>query len=318
MTSHAIIDNRNVKLVDRIQQFLPESERAKFAVGYFFLSGLEALGTSLDEIGELRLLIGNTTNRETIEQLAEAYKRLELVEERAEETRAARPVDRRQRAEATAGNVRDAVSVMDQTDSGEALVHALIRMVEDGRLKVRVYTRGRLHAKAYIFDWRTPTPGNAGIAIVGSSNLTLSGVSDNTELNVIVHDENSSMTPGGGNHGQLTAWFNELWDESQDFEEHLMRELRASWAGDLARPYDIYMKTLYTLVADRLDEGDTTIIGGEKINRSLADFQKVAVRQAVRMIREHRGCFVADVVGLGKSYIGAAIVKHFEQADRKR
>ena len=34
-----------------------------------------------------------------------------------------------------------------------------------------------------------------------------------------------------------------------------MPELRGSWAGELARPYDVYMKTLYTLVRDRLEGG---------------------------------------------------------------
>ena len=54
------------------------------------------------------------------------------------------------------------------------------------------------------------------------------------------------------------------------------------------------------------------------ITRSLADFQKVAVRQAIQMIRDHGGVFVSDVVGLGKSYIGAGVVKHFERIERIR
>jgi len=41
MPTHDIIDNRNEKLVDHINRVLPSSERAKFAVGYFFLSGFE-------------------------------------------------------------------------------------------------------------------------------------------------------------------------------------------------------------------------------------------------------------------------------------
>ena len=221
---------------------------------------------------------------------------------------------------ATAENLRDTVGMMDQTDSGEQLVHSLVRMVEEGRLKVRVYTKGRLHAKAYIFDYSHPLHGNAGVAIVGSSNLTLSGIESNTELNVVVYDNAANPNdPTSGNHGKLTAWFDELWDESQDFEDYLMHELKNSWAMQLATPYDVYMKTLYTLVRDRLD-GDhaTELIGDEEIFRSLADFQKVAVRQAIRTIREYGGCFVADVVGLGKSFIGAAVIKHFEQAERRR
>lgn len=50
----------------------------------------------------------------------------------------------------------------------------------------------------------------------------------------------------------------------------------------------------------------------------MADFQKVTVRQAVQITRDFGGAFVADVVGLGKSYIGAAIVKHFERTDHAR
>ena len=94
MPTHDIIDNRTEKLVDHIRQALPGSQAAKFAVGYFFLSGLEAVADVLENVRELRLLTGNTSSRETVEQIAEGYRRL-----------------------------------------------------------VRVYTRGRLHAKAYIFDY---------------------------------------------------------------------------------------------------------------------------------------------------------------------
>src|SRR5262249_27152857 len=150
-----------------------------------------------------------------------------------------------------------------------------------------------------------------GIAIIGSSNLTLAGVTHNTELNVVVQ--------GNSNHAELVRWFDELWNESEDFDESLMREMQQSWAVAAAKPYDIYMKTLYTLVKDRLeDEDDRDILWDDEITTKLADFQKVAVRQAVQTIRDFGGAFVADVVGLGKSYIGAAIVKHFERTDHAR
>ena len=98
-----------------------------------------------------------------------------------------------------------------------------------------------------------------------------------------------------------------------------MQEMRRSWAISPARPYDVYMKTLYTLVKDRLeDEDDRDILWDDEITTRLADFQKVAVRQAVQIIRDYGGAFVSDVVGLGKSYIGAAIVKHFERTDHAR
>jgi superfamily II DNA/RNA helicase len=199
---------------------------------------------------------------------------------------------------------------MDQTNEGEALVKTLIQLIEEKRLEVKVYTKGRLHAKAYIFDYGESNYEN-GIAVVGSSNLSLSGLSHNSELNVVVH--------GNENHERLGDWFERLWEEAQDFEAHLMEELKQSWAASLATPYDIYMKTLYTLVSDRLEEGDDKeILWDDKITRSLADFQKVAVRQAIQMIKDHGGAFVSDVVGLGKSFIGAAIVKDFERKQGAR
>ena len=118
----------------------------------------------------------------------------------------------------TAEDLEEVISLMEQTDEDEETVWTVLRLLEEKRLKVRVYTKGRLHAKAYIFDYGTvyDAQGNPlfreeqGIAIIGSSNLTLSGMSHNTELNVLVH--------GNENHRGLTKWFEDLWEESQDFD----------------------------------------------------------------------------------------------------
>lgn len=319
MPTHDIIDNRSEKLVEHINRILGSTDSARFAVGYFFLSGLESIAKSLAQVKELRLLIGNTTNHETLEQLAEGYRRLELVAEAAEGERFPKRTEARQMAARTAENIRSTMELMDQSDDAEAMVKILVRLIEEKRLKVRVYTKGRMHAKAYIFDYADmyDVLGNKverqekGIAIIGSSNLTLAGVSHNTELNVLV--------PGNNNHDELARWFDELWNEAEDFDESLMREMQQSWAVALTRPYDVYMKTLYALVKDRLeDEDDKDILWDDEITTKLADFQKVAVRQAVQIVRDFGGAFVADVVGLGKSYIGAAIVKHFERSDHAR
>jgi hypothetical protein len=319
MATHDIIDNRAEKLVDHINEILGSTESGRFAVGYFFLSGLESISKSLAYVKELRLLIGNTTNHETIEQMAEGYRRLELVSEKTEEQNFRKKTEAKRMAAETAENIRVTAELMDQTDEAEATVKILVRLIEEKRLKVRVYTKGRMHAKAYIFTYgdtfnllgEKVTKHEKGIAVVGSSNLTLSGVSHNTELNVVVQ--------GNNNHDELVRWFDELWDESQDFDESLMNEMKQSWALAPVRPYDIYMKTLYTLVKDRLEDGgDQDILWDDEIKGKLANFQRVAVEQAIQIIRDYRGAFVADVVGLGKSFIGAAIVKHFERTDHAR
>ena len=90
MTSHDIIDNRSAKLADHINRILQGTDRAKFAVGYFFLSGFDVVKDRLKNLKELRLLIGNTTNQTTLEQLSEGFKRLELVEHAENEMRFAK------------------------------------------------------------------------------------------------------------------------------------------------------------------------------------------------------------------------------------
>ncbi len=319
MPTHDIIDNRNEKLVDHINRILGSTESARFAVGYFFLSGLTSIAEKLAGVKELRLLIGNTTNRETLEQLAEGYRRLELVADEVDKQGHPKRVELKPMSEKVADNIRGSVELMDQTDESETLVKTLVQMIEEKRLKVKIYTNGRLHAKAYIFDYGTVYDHSGkkidrhekGIAIVGSSNLTLSGVTHNTELNVVVQ--------GNDNHAELVGWFDTLWKESQDFDEALMHEMKQSWAIVPAKPYDIYMKTLYSLIKDRLEgEEEKEVLWDDEIIKKLADFQKTAVLQAIQIIKDNGGVFVSDVVGLGKSYIGTAIIKHFEKTEHAR
>jgi len=320
--SHDIIDNRRIKLSESIRKMLSGSERAKLAVGYFFLSGFEAIQDRLNHIKEVRLLMGNASNHKTIEELARAYKRLNLIAGEAEKqtyhSDSSLPAPQRKKRilEEAGINARDVIAYMDQTDENEALLSTLARMIEEKRLKVKVYTKGNLHAKVYIFDYGLIYDENGkpcerhenGIAIVGSSNLSLSGISDNTELNVVVS--------GNDNHQELTRWFNDLWDESADFEPELINEISGSWALAPATPYDIYMKTLYNLLKDRLESGDEKeILWTNEITDKLADFQKVAVRQLVQMIKDYGGAFASDVVGMGKSYIGAAVLKQFAKTE---
>ncbi|MEW6668681.1 MAG: phospholipase D-like domain-containing protein [Thermodesulfobacteriota bacterium] len=240
MPTHDIIDNRNEKLIDHLNEMLCSCERARFAVGYLFLSGLTGLAKRLLNLNELRLLIGNTSNRETVEMLAEGYRRLDLAAEEVERQMYPKRTEAGRMAQETAGNLRNAVELMDQTNEAEELIAGLIRMIEDKRLKVRLYTKGRFHAKAYICDYgkvfdpagKEVARHEKGIAVVGSSNLTLAGLTHNTELNVIVL--------GNQNHEELVRWFDDLWKEAQDFDETLMLELRSSWAAAQVRPYAIY------------------------------------------------------------------------------
>ena len=75
-----------------------------------------------------------------------------------------------------------------------------------------------------------------------------------------------------------------------------MQEMKQSWAVASVRPYDVYMKTLYTLVRDRLEgEDDKDILWDNEITKRPADFQKVAVRQAVQIVKDYGGAVTVQL-----------------------
>ncbi len=302
---HDIIDNRTRKLADCIRPLLGESERAKFAVGYFFLSGFKLISAELEKLTELRLLIGNVSDYATLERLAETHAASALIEK----TRTRRFANAQERAaelEKVAAAMRVRLERITQTDDDERLLRTLLRLVQDKRFLVRVYTRSRLHAKAYIFDYPAGRY-DVGMAIVGSSNLSLAGLTDNTELNVEVR--------GTANHIQLTQWFNELWDESSEFNLLLMRELGASWALQRLTPFELYVNVLLHLVRDRLSQQLKAMPADFP---ALADFQWAAVQTALKLLKRQNGVILGDVVGLGKTLMGTAMLKWLYARDRWR
>jgi len=302
-TTHDIIDNRGELLVDHLKRYLADSESAHFAVGYFFLSGFQAIAPEVNKLKKLRLLIGNVTNRETIEQMIEGYGRLDIAQRRGRSERM-NAAERPRIIEASSTAARESLALMLQGDAEQDAILSLARGIAEGRIEVRVYTKGRLHAKAYIFDYdQSRIRATRGAAILGSSNFSLSGIVHNTELNAAIH--------GNGNHEALCSWFEELWVESDDFSATLMSQIEQSWVAEPVTPYEIYLKTLYALVKDRLEDTRHAQLLWEAEMPALAEFQRVAVEQARQILRRANGVFISDVVGFGKTYIGAALLKHW-------
>ena len=134
--------------------------------------------------------------------------------------------------------------------------------------------------------------------MVGSSNLTLAGFTHNTELNVRV--------TGDAEMAELGRWFDELWADSDDISKELVTQLEKSWALAATTPYEVYLKALYELYGGQMGE-DLPLDQGRATE--LANFQLDAVKQALNMIEAYGGCYIGDVVGLGKTYIGAETLR---------
>ncbi len=282
-------------LLDRLKEMLASSSRADFAVGYFFISGFEAVAESLTGLRKARILVGHA-DKQITEQVAYGLQQAEAIRARQEADAAVRRRDREELARRAAANVGKAASLMPQDAASERAVAALRDLVAAGRVEVRSYARGPLHAKAYLCWYESHA--ELGSAVVGSSNLTLAGFTHNTELNVRV--------TGDAEMRELGRWFDELWEDSADVGKEIVAELNRSWALAHTTPYEVYLKALYELYGDQA--GESLPLAPARSDE-LANFQIDAVAQALRMIEAHGGCYIGDVVGLGKTFIGAEILR---------
>ena len=299
-----VIDNENRQLLDELQKFLPYAERASIAVGYFFISGFAEIMDSLKRIEEssdpehvLRLLISPTTDRRTAEAMLEAN---ESYSDAKKESAKEVPEDKS--VETARAEVRKTLEYMTQSDKELAAVKKLVALIRAGKVQVKVYTQTQLHAKAYIFELG-PEQAVREVAIVGSSNLSISGIREHAELNL--------LTAHDADHRELLEWFERHWNHPscRAFTEEAAEILEASWAGKEHTPEDVYGK------ASLYEHGDIDMPIDETgdADIELFDFQKKAVGEAIRTLDEYRGVIIADVVGTGKTYVGSAIMKYLKE-----
>ena len=283
-------------LLTRLRQMLESSVRADFAVGYFFISGFERIGDQLNDLERVRILVGRT-DRPVLEAVAAGLQQSEPLQQRIQSDDLVRRRDRAGIAGGAVAQIADGVSLQPQTEEARNWVANLRNLISSGKLDVRTYPRSPLHAKAYLC-WYPEEHADPGSAVVGSSNLTLAGFEGNTELNVRV--------TGDAEMNALGEWFEALWDDSEDIGPALVAELDRSWALARTPPYHVYLKSLLELYGD-----EDQIRELPELTRpvELANFQLDAVRQALAMIDAHGGCYIGDVVGLGKTYVGSEILR---------
>ena len=303
MSYSDIIDNRRSFLKDEINSVLKATEEAKFAVGYLFLSGFNEIIGNISHLKELKLIIGSVSDTKTLEEIAEGVARRDELEEAAEKLKYQKPAEKREIVNATKTKLDNSIGGLEQSEENENMLLSLKDLITSGKIKIKLYTKQRLHSKAYLFKYKKEAAKQTrseGIAIVGSSNLTISGFKHSTELNVIVR--------GNENFKELGSWFDSIWNESVDFSKDLLSSIDESWALKYANPYDIYILTLYNLVQSKMKFRSNVLWDWSGMPK-LYQFQKIAVMQAYEILNRYDGVFICDVVGLGKTFIGAALLK---------
>lgn len=193
------------------------------------------------------------------------------------------------------------------TKKDELTLRRLSQQLKEGKVCVKLYLRHPLHAKLYLAH-RPDDNFNKIMALMGSSNLTFSGLRGNGELNAEFADSDQSR--------KLADWFDERWDDKFciDITKELIEAIDCSWAGkEDIPPYYIYLKTAYHL-SEEARNGIKEFTLTPEFRKELFDFQQTAVKIAARHLRNDKrgGAMIGDVVGLGKTITACAIAKIYE------
>ncbi len=205
---------------------------------------------------------------------------------------------------------------------------------EDSKIQIRVFRTNEndeqqfFHSKCYIFDGHEQ---QAGYAFIGSSNFTKKGLEGNAELNYLETSPHIIYASSGiPDLKTYVQWFNEKWDLSTPWNKEFLEQVlepapitkkvrkqkedkaREELASTPFTPYELYIKLLQTMYGDIVDKNLSQQIEAylpEKINK--LDYQIDAVKRCINIMHEHGGFMLADVVGLGKTIVGALIIKRF-------
>lgn len=299
-----IFDNIAVDLLPALRETLEISQRSDFCVGYFNLRGWKAIDGLIEkwpggEGAQCRLLVG--MQRLAQDELRLAYSLLPQEDQISQKAviRLKRRLAQEFRAQLTFGA---------PTDEDEAGLRRLSAQLKMGKVVVRLFLRNTLHAKLYLCF--RPDPNNPITGFLGSSNLTLSGLSNQGELNVDVLDHDATE--------KLARWFEDRWKDHWcvDITKELIQVIDESWARpECPPPYQIYVKMAYHL-AEEARAGLSEFTIPPDMRGILLEFQSAAVRIAARHLEKRGGVILGDVVGLGKTLMATALARMFQDPPR--
>lgn len=295
-----IFDNIERKLLSALTEAMGLSERADFCVGYFNLRGWKQVSSLVDEWSGgdghcCRLLVG-------MQQLPHDHLKLALSPLKGEqEIDQVTAVNLKRKL---AQEFRDQLTMGIPTNEDETGLRHLASQIAARKVVVKLFLRHSLHAKLYLLFRNDPL--NPKVGYVGSSNLTLAGLSTQGELNVDVFDHDAC--------DKLAQWFEDRWNDRFciDISEELLEIINESWARpEPIPPYHIYITMAYHL-SQEARVGLTEFRIPSDFGNKLLEFQKAAVKIAAHHLNKRGGVVIGDVVGLGKTLMATALARVFE------
>lgn len=293
MSQSRFITNQDKLLSDVIKNILPSCENLYFLVGYFYFSGFKELWENLKD-KKLRILIGMDAERTLFNKIKE----FEIIEE-----------VNRSRGEIRKAYEKSLIQLCNDTDffdrkEKQDAFRLFLEKIRNSSLEIRK-TQQPNHAKLYLFEHdESHSQGGItpGTVITGSSNFSYEGFSGRYEINIILREH----------FNEAKALFDDLWAQGvnivdqhtlPDFEHNVVQKI---WIEKLPKPYFIYLRVLDEFFA--VNKSRIRLPAEITKNRFFnLEYQIDAIHNALKVIDQHNGVIISDVVGLGKSIIASAV-----------
>ncbi len=277
-----IVDNSDEawKVLRYLHDWCQLSKSIDIATGYFEISALLGLKDEWQKVEQIRVLMGDEVSRRTKAAFAEGL-----------------------------ANVRARLDASLEAEKSKndflVGVPAIVEAIRSGKIVCRVYRKAKFHAKAYITHARMEVLGS--FALVGSSNSTYPGLTENIELNVQIT---------GGPVTVLQEWYEEHWNDAEDVTPEILRVIERHTRE--YTPFEVYAKALYEL--HRRDEmtDHEWLANRSRVYRVLDRYQQDGFHRLLEIADDHGGALLCDGVGLGKTFIGLMLLEYLIEKKRKR
>ena len=265
-----------------LREWTELSKSFDIATGYFEIGSLLDLDGGWQKLAKIRILMGDETSQRTRKALLEAV------------------------AARAAGRLDQSLEAAKDRNPFLNGVPAIVEALKSGQIECRVYDKNKFHAKTYITHATHEVIGSK--ALVGSSNFTTPGLTQNVELNIQVQS--------GREVAQLQEWFNQYWEEAKDVTPDVVKTIYRHIHA--YTPFEIYAKALQEFFRGHELTDTEWEETRSKMFPRLDRYQKEGYWGLMKIARQHGGALLCDGVGLGKTFVGLMLIEHLILHDRSR